>query len=179
MTAQKHYIVTCDGAKTSYQVTLLDTDDGCEIRVERSDEVWTFGVTAGASDAQTWVEGRPRLLEWRRGEGDKGALVLDGTSYGFTVVSEARHRLRSLAPLVSHTTQEIRAPMPGLVLLVEVEEGHSVRAGDGLVIIEAMKMENEITAPTDGIVRELSVRAGQPIEQGSLICVIEPAGEPE
>ncbi len=179
MTAPKHYIVARDGTETSYQVTLLDTEDGCEIRVERSDEVWTFGVTAGASEAQTWVEGRPRLVEWRRSEGDKGTLVLDGTRYGFTVVSEARQRLRSLAPLVSHTTQEVRAPMPGLVLLVEVEEGHSVRTGDGLVIIEAMKMENEITAPTDGIVRDLSVGAGQPIEQGSLICVIEPAVEPE
>jgi biotin carboxyl carrier protein len=69
--------------------------------------------------------------------------------------------------------------MPGLVLLVEVEEGHSVRAGDGLVIIEAMKMENEITAPTDGIVRDLSVQSRQPIEQGSLICVIEPVDESE
>lgn len=179
MSAQKHYIVTRDGADTSYRVTLLDVDDGCEIRVEHGDEVSTFCVTAGPDDVQAWVEGRPRRVEWRPGDGDKGALVLDGTPYGFTVVSEARHRLRSLAPLVSHTTQEIRAPMPGLVLLIEVEEGHSVHAGDGLAIIEAMKMENEITAPTDGIVRDLSVRSGQPIEQGSLICVIEPAGESE
>lgn len=179
MTAQKHYIVTRDGAETSYRVTLLDTDDGCEIRVEQSDRVWTFCVTAGPEDAQAWVEGRPRRVEWRPTDGNKGALVLDGAPYGFTVVSEARHRLRSLAPLASHTTQEIRAPMPGLVLLVEVEEGHSVRAGDGLVIIEAMKMENEITAPTDGIVRDLNVQSGQPIEQGSLICVIEPMDESE
>ncbi len=179
MTAQKHYIVARDGAETSYRVTLLDTDDGCEIRVEHGDESWTFSVAAGASDTQAWVEGRPRRVEWRPSDGDAGALVLDGAPYRFTVVSEARHRLRSLAPLVAHATQEIRAPMPGLVLLVEVEEGHSVRAGEGLAIIEAMKMENEITAPTDGIVCDLSVRAGQPIEQGSLICVIEPAGEPE
>jgi pyruvate carboxylase subunit B len=179
MSAQKHYIVTRDGAETSYRVTLLETHDGCEIQVEHGDEAWTFCVSAGHDDAQAWVQGRPRRVEWRPGGGDKGALVLDGAPHGFTVVSEARHRLRSLAPLVSHTTQEIRAPMPGLVLLVEVEDGHNVRAGDGLAIIEAMKMENEITAPTDGIVRDLSVRAGQPIEQGSLICFIEPAGEPE
>jgi biotin carboxyl carrier protein len=179
MTMQKHYIVTRDGAATPYRVTLLNTDDGCEIRVEQSVAVWTFRVTAGPDAAQAWVEGRTRRVEWRPTDGDKGALVLDGTPYGFTVISEARHKLRSLAPLVSHTTHEIRAPMPGLVLLVEVEEGHGVRAGDGLAIIEAMKMENEITAPTDGIVRDLSVQSGQPIEQGCLICVIEPVDESE
>jgi biotin carboxyl carrier protein len=179
MSAQKHYIVTGDRSDTSYRVTLRDTDDGCEIQVEHGDEASTFFVTAGPDHTQAWVEAQPRRVEWRTGDGDKGTLVLDGVPYGFTVVSETRHRLASLAPLESHATHEIRASMPGLVLLVEVEDGHSVNAGDGLAIIEAMKMENEITAPTDGIVRDLSVRSGQPIEQGSLICVIEPAGESE
>ena len=179
MSAQKHYIVTRDGSGASYRVTLLDAHGGCEIRVEHGDEVSTFFVAGGPDPARAWVEAQPRRVEWRASDGDKGTLVLDGAPYGFTVVSEARHRLASLAPLVSHTTHEIRAPMPGLVLLVEVEEGHNVNAGDGLAIIEAMKMENEITSPTDGIVRDLSVRSGQPIEQGSLICVIEPAGESE
>jgi len=179
MTAGKHYIVTPDDAETSYRVTLLGTDDGCEIEVEHGDESWTFSVVAGPGDARAWVEGLPRHVEWRASGGDKGAVVLDGSRYGFTVVSEARHRLASLAPHVSDSTQKIHAPMPGLVLEVEVEEGHRVRAGEGLAIIEAMKMENEITAPTDGIVRDLRIRAGQPIEQGFLICAIEPASEPE
>jgi biotin carboxyl carrier protein len=160
-------------------VTLLGTDDASEIEVEHGDESWTFFVAAGPDEARAWVEDQPRRVEWRASGADKGALVLDGARYGFTVVSEARHRLASFAPYMSDSRQEIRAPMPGLVLEVEVEEGHCVRAGDGLAIIEAMKMENEITAPIDGVVRDLRIQTGQPIEQGFLICVIEPVGDPE
>ena len=116
-------MVTRDGAETPYRITLRDDDDRCEIQVEREGESWRFLVAAGPGYPHAWVEGRPRRVEWRPGSDDRGAVVLDGTPYDFSVITEARHRLKSLAQHVSHTAQEIRAPMPGLVLVVEVEEG--------------------------------------------------------
>ncbi|MGH7563585.1 MAG: acetyl-CoA carboxylase biotin carboxyl carrier protein subunit, partial [Gemmatimonadota bacterium] len=71
---------------------------------------------------------------------------------------------------------EVRAPMPGLVVAVEVEEGARDEAGEGVVVIEAMKMENEIVAPASGIVRGVAVAAGDAVERNALVCRIEPDG---
>jgi pyruvate carboxylase subunit B len=64
--------------------------------------------------------------------------------------------------------------MPGLVLIIEVAEGERVSEGQGILIIEAMKMENEIRAPAAGVVRLLSVAAGDTVERDALLCVVEP-----
>ena len=65
------------------------------------------------------------------------------------------------------------SPMQGTVLKVEVSEGDSVRAGQVICVVEAMKMENEIAAHADGIVRRLGVAAGEPVVSGQLVCLLE------
>ena len=65
------------------------------------------------------------------------------------------------------------APMPGLVLRVEVEPGQAVKAGQGVVVVEAMKMENELKAPADGVVASVAVAAGQTVEKGATLLVLE------
>ncbi len=64
------------------------------------------------------------------------------------------------------------APMPGKVARVLVTEGQTVAAGAGLVVIEAMKMENELRAPRAGAVLELPAREGQTVESGALLAVV-------
>lgn len=64
------------------------------------------------------------------------------------------------------------APMPGTILRVVVKEGQSIKAGDVLCILEAMKMENEIVAPTDGVISSLRVGANQKVESGDLLVLI-------
>ncbi len=64
---------------------------------------------------------------------------------------------------------EIRAPMPGLVLRVEVTDGQNVEAGDTLLVLEAMKMENAIKAPAAGCVKQVGVVAGAAVEKGALL----------
>lgn len=68
--------------------------------------------------------------------------------------------------------QTIRAPMPGLVLRVEVAVGDAVEAGAALLVLEAMKMENEIKAPAAGAVRVVHVAAGQAVERGTALVEI-------
>jgi biotin carboxyl carrier protein len=63
--------------------------------------------------------------------------------------------------------------MPGVVLNVLVSEGQEVKSGDVLLILEAMKMENEVTAPADGTVKELAVTKGTSVNTGDLMVVIE------
>lgn len=67
--------------------------------------------------------------------------------------------------------ETISAPMPGTILSVNVTNGQSVKAGDIIVILEAMKMENEILAPVDGTVT-VNVTNGQNVETGTVICTI-------
>lgn len=68
--------------------------------------------------------------------------------------------------------QSINSPMPGTILSINVREGQPVKSGDVLMILEAMKMENEIMAPKDGIVTSLNVSGGTSVETGSVLCVI-------
>lgn len=68
--------------------------------------------------------------------------------------------------------EKVTAPMPGTILDVKVTEGQAVKSGDVLVILEAMKMENEILAPCDGTVAGLSVTKGAAVESGAVICSV-------
>jgi biotin carboxyl carrier protein len=68
---------------------------------------------------------------------------------------------------------QIKAQMPGRIVNVLVAAGDAVKAGQGIVIVEAMKMENEVKAPKDGKVVEVKVVAGQTVEKGVLMIVIE------
>jgi biotin carboxyl carrier protein len=66
--------------------------------------------------------------------------------------------------------QTIKAPMPGTILKVNVSNGQAVKKGDVLMVLEAMKMENEILAPNDGTVSSVNVNQGATVESGSVLC---------
>ena len=68
--------------------------------------------------------------------------------------------------------ESIKSPMPGNILDVRVSVGQSVKKGDVLMILEAMKMENEIMCPCDGKVTSVAVTKGATVESGTLLCVI-------
>ena len=74
------------------------------------------------------------------------------------------------APAAGATT--ITAPMPGTILKVNVTNGQAVKKGDVLMVLEAMKMENEIMAPADGTVSSVAVSNGASVESGAVLCVL-------
>ena len=69
-------------------------------------------------------------------------------------------------------SNEIKAPMPGLILSLNIEESQKVKEGDTLLILEAMKMENTITAPKDGIIKSITVIKGVTVEKGELMIIM-------
>jgi pyruvate carboxylase subunit B len=66
----------------------------------------------------------------------------------------------------------VKAPMPGLVVRVEVSQGQAVEVGEGLVVVEAMKMENELRASHAGVVEQIHVSAGQRVEKGAPLVTL-------
>jgi biotin carboxyl carrier protein len=76
------------------------------------------------------------------------------------------------APASVGNGQSINAPMPGNILAVNVKAGDAVKKGQVLMILEAMKMENEIMAPADGTVASVNVNVGAAVETGAVLCVL-------
>jgi biotin carboxyl carrier protein len=69
--------------------------------------------------------------------------------------------------------EEITSPMPGRVVCVEVKVGDKVEEGQGVAVVEAMKMENELTSPISGTVKEVPAKEGEAVESGQVLVVIE------
>jgi biotin carboxyl carrier protein len=105
-------------------------------------------------------------------------VVVDGWRFEVDVESERRAELREKAGRERagagrHASAEVRAMIPGRVVAVSVARGDEVTAGQELLVVEAMKMQNEVRAPLAGIVQQLAVGAGQTVELGELLVVIE------
>ena len=77
------------------------------------------------------------------------------------------------APAAAGAGEKITSPMPGNILAVNVAAGDAVKKGQVLMILEAMKMENEIMAPCDGKVTAVAVTKGAAVESGALLCTIQ------
>lgn len=111
-------------------------------------------------------------------------VTVNGASYEVTVeaVDAAEVKtapVQQAAPAAAPTPavapaggETVSAPMPGTVLSVNVQNGAQVKKGDVLLILEAMKMENEIMAPCDGTVASVNVQSGASVETGAVLCVI-------
>ena len=93
-------------------------------------------------------------------------VLLRGRLYPVTVEDERERRLRAAAGSIAETGDfHLKAPMPGLVVAIPVEEGQEVNKGQVLLILESMKMQNELKSPRDGTVLRIKVKAGESVEQ--------------
>lgn len=91
------------------------------------------------------------------------------------VVDEKTAKYASLmgATAGAGKTNVLKAPMPGLIVKIEVETGQDVKKGDGLIIVEAMKMENELKAAHTGKVKTIKIQTGQPVEKNQVLIEFE------
>lgn len=113
-------------------------------------------------------------------EGDAGRWVLGaaGERREVSVVDERTRQIQELTGprLGTSGSGVVRAPMPGLIVRVEVAAGDPVVAGAGLVVMEAMKMENELCAPAGGVVASVHVAAGDVVGQGAPLVTLRLTG---
>ena len=111
-------------------------------------------------------------------------VTVNGTAYEITLeVVDAADVKAAPAPAAAPVAapapaaapaggETVNSPMPGNILSIKVQTGASVKKGDVIMVLEAMKMENEIMAPCDGTVASINVNAGAAVETGTVLCVI-------
>ncbi len=140
-------------------------------------------------------DGETVCLDWRTPEPRVYSLLIEGKSYDVHIdensadeevlevhllsrvirsrASDARKRRIVKDGAGPDGPVQIVAPMPGRVVKILTAEGTAVTRGDGIIVLEAMKMENELKAPRDGIVVSVLVEEGQGVEGGTLLATIE------
>jgi biotin carboxyl carrier protein len=157
--------------------------EGRPLRVEVQQAGGRFAVT---------LAGRPLQVDFLPEGRHFASLLVDGKSYdvgleprdsGYAVflsddtlevqLHDASRPAAAFAKRTAHGPASVQAPMPGKIVRVLVPVGEQVVAGQGLVVIEAMKMENELRAERAGRVREVKVAEGQAVEAGALLVVLE------
>jgi biotin carboxyl carrier protein len=146
--------------------------EGRHLRVTLDGRSWT--VDARQMDERTWFLRLPDdgiSREVGISEGTRGSLVVHVGADAVAIQPRARSRGRG-AERGETGPQEVVAPMPGKIVRVLVRPGDAVVARQGVVVVEAMKMENELRATKPGTVRDVFVREGVSVEAGAPLVVI-------
>lgn len=106
--------------------------------------------------------------------GDEVGVLVRGEVLRFDIADERKLRMRAASgAFQAEGKQTINAPMPGKIVKVFVKVGDEVQEGQGLVVVEAMKMENELKAPKAGKVTEVHAKEGTTVENGARLVVVE------
>jgi len=100
-------------------------------------------------------------------------VLINGDCHKFTLMNEQRRAMIRAGGKGSAGKAMLTSPMPGKVVKLLVRPGDAVQAGDGVIVVEAMKMENELKAPAAGTVKEVRVEEGKPVSGGDVLVVIE------
>ena len=103
------------------------------------------------------------------------SLAADGRRYDVEALDERTRAIRELSAATAGPTgpAPLIAPMPGLIVRINVAQGDQVKAGQGLVVMEAMKMENELRAVAGGTVKAIRVTPGTAVERGTTLVELE------
>jgi biotin carboxyl carrier protein len=149
------------------------TGEGGHYRVELCGE--TLDVDARPTGGGGWslLLGQASTVADVTEEDGSFIVHVEGEAYAIQVEEETRYIIRTRGGAATGGGQVLKAPMPGRVVLIEVAVGQAVKPGDGLVILEAMKMENEFKASVTGTVKEIRVEVGQTVNPGTVLLVIE------
>jgi len=153
------------------------------VELERDAERWRISLDGKVVDADA-VEIAPNIFsilldgkshEIRVASTSSGTLTLQTGRHEFTaeVTDPRAWRGRRHGALEAEGRQQILAPMPGKIVRVLVQAGEKVETGQGLLVVEAMKMQNEIRSPKSGTVERLLVKEGQPVNAGEILAWID------
>lgn len=146
--------------------------DGRTCTVTDGDRGFDFDARALAPGWWSILIGSRSFTATVERDGTTYTVEIRGRRFVFQLADPSRAALRKSSSR-RHGPGRVVAPMPGRVIRLLVEKGQRVQQGDGVAVVEAMKMENEIPAPRDGVVVEVAIEAGEIVEGGALLVAID------
>lgn len=166
------YFVTIAGRTLAVELTGTGhvTVEGTPVSVD-------LATLRGTEVCHLLADGRSyRLVASPRDQAGLWEVHLDGRRYEARVVDERTRAIRAMTahPEDAAGPRPVQAPMPGLIVRVEVSPGQLVHAGQGVLIMEAMKMENELKAEAAGVVSRILVEAGATVDRGATLVEFAP-----
>lgn len=175
MWMKKRYVLELDGER--HHAVVARRGDETQVQVKDGGESVPvdFAFVLGGRAVSVRIGGRQRLVHLAAvGDGAAVAATLAGRPVRVTVMDELRAQaLESLGTAAGSGT--IAADIPGLVVEIRVSPGQQVRQGEPVIVVEAMKMQNELCAGVGGSVARVPVQVGQAVNPGDVLVVIEPA----
>lgn len=158
----------------NFQIDITERDGGLKIELAGKPVSADSIQTRGKNHVSFLFNHKSFDLEFSKNE-EKVSVFLNGKRYDCLLEDERTLRLKQLGGLKIETKREkeLKSPMPGLVTAIEVKQGDWVVAGQGVVIVEAMKMENELKAKFDGKVKTIKVKKHQTVDKDEVLIVFE------
>jgi biotin carboxyl carrier protein len=168
------YVVLVDGRAIEVEV------DGERITVGDRLRRASLGSIPGTPLRQLLLDGEPATISMASLGRGRWALVQRGERTELEVLDERAQHIRNLTTAGDQRriVPVLKAPMPGLVVRVQVQPGDRVTPGAGLVVLEAMKMENELKAQAAAVVKTVRVAAGEAVEKGQVLLEFDEASAP-
>jgi biotin carboxyl carrier protein len=120
-----------------------------------------YSILAGGRSIEVHVEAHGQSLR-----------ITSGASEFVVSVIDPRRYRKGAGSILAEGRQQVTAPMPGKVIRVLVKPGDTVKAGQGIVVVEAMKMQNEVKSPKAGTIEKLLIVEGQPVNAGDALAVV-------
>ena len=163
-----------DGEGQTLAIDFEERGEQLEVRVGDDRMIVDLKQVIGPSLFSLIIDNQSYEIFAEEQDGEYGILIA-GELFRLQVQDEWARRLANIQrkSRVPEGEIPVRAPMPGVVLAIEVAAGERVAHGQGLVVLGAMKMENQIKSPRDGTVKSLNCEQGQTVEQGRVLVVLE------
>ena len=167
---------TVEVAGRSHEVEVLEGVDGPRLIVNGKDFPLTYREVDAHGQVVCQREGLSFALSME-GDGHRTRVTLAGHDYHLTLEDEREHAANLAARAANRGGGPVEAVMPGVVVELLVQEGETVQEGQPLLILEAMKMQNEIRAKGPGSVSKVHVEAGQAVGAGDPLVTLQAAEE--
>jgi biotin carboxyl carrier protein len=169
------YEVTVDGQQ--YNVEVQRSDDGAQWICRVGDREFHLDAKESGRDVLSLlIEGRSYAVVrdgGLPGQQESSSLVIHGRRYAVELRDPRAFRGRAGRGRHGEGPRKLVSPMPGKLIRVLAPPGTSVEAGAGVVVIEAMKMQNEIKSPKSGVVRNITVAEGAAVNAGDVLAIVE------
>ncbi len=163
------FVVTIDEKKVN--VAFIGPD-----KAAVNDKEYNFSLSKlNSSSYRLFVDNRSYIITAKEIGSSEFIVTLGGQVIETKVLTALQQKAAALieATAVKYAITTVKSPMPGMILKIKKKAGEEVEQGDSLLILEAMKMENDIRSPVSGKIKEIKITEGQAVEKGISLLIIE------